>query len=561
MIPSGDRSVIGRWRLGIAVWLVGGLAAVTSAHAQPTPAQAPARKGLQQAEDFYHPDQVQLMHLDVKAEDLKKMNAALPRRIYVPATFRWGDLTIQNVGVRYKGNSSSNPNQQHKRSFLIKFNEFEKKQGFLGLERIALDNGIQFGSLFSEQLTTSVLRDLEIVASRCNFAKLFLNGTYHGVYTNVERIDETFLKNHFADDSGPLYKVDEGGPGANLGPIPEQMDPRLRDRKTFEPKSDSAHPDARDVYELIATINQTPAEEFADVMQQTIELDDFLKTMAVLLFSGAFDQLTGWGPHNYYLYLEPQSDRWHYVPWDLDVGFSDNAFGQVPVIDGWNAAWPIMGRPPSPLILRIVDNPQLLERYRRHADAILEKYYHPRVLLPKIDALYARIKDDLAEDPFPHRRVTNPEDRGYESIVESIKAFARRRYETARAQLNEPGARPTLARIRPPGQGQEPKPGRPSPDAPRGMKAIAITSKSVTLRWQDNAEGEAGHIVQRAEGTSGQEFHNLIGKPGGNSTTASDTSVIPGKTYRYRVYAIRPTPMGPAGTGVSETITVRVPEQ
>jgi spore coat protein CotH len=295
-------------------------------------------------------------------------------------------------------------------------------------------------------------------------------------------------------------------------------------------------------------------------MEATIDMDAFLQTMAVMLFSGAFDQLTGGNPHNYYLYHDPQSNQWHYLPWDLDVGFADNAFGRVPVIAGWNAAWPIMGGSPSPLISRIVDDSRLLARYRRLADGILEKHFHPKVLFPRVDAIYARIKDDLASDPFPHRRVTNPEDRDYESIVASIKDFVRRRYDTARAQLDDPGARPRLVRNLP-HRGQAPQPGRPSADAPSGLRIMAQTASSVTLQWKDNAKGEMAYIVQRSSGEKGQKFRNHIGKPGADIVTASDGSVAPGQTYRYRVYAIRPTLTGPQGTGVSNTITVRVPDK
>ena len=506
---------------------------------------------------FYHPDQVQEIHLQIQPADLEKMKAALPKRIYVPATFRWGKQTIENVGVRYKGNSSSNPNQQHKRSFLIKFSEFEKGQTFLGLERVALDNGVQFGSLFSEQLITAVLRDLGIKASRCNFARLYLNGSFHGVYTNVERIDEVFIRNNFAE-GGALYKNDEGGPGGDLRPVGPSPSQNARRSLAFEPKSSSAHDDARDVLELIARINGTPDEDFARVMESTVEMDAFLKTMAVMLFSGAFDQLTGWGPHNYYLYHDPRSTRWHYIPWDLDVGFADNAFGKVPVIAGWNAAWPMMPRPPSPLVKRIIDNPQLLARYRQLADSILEKHFHPRVLLPKVDALYERIREDLARDPFPHRRATNPEDQGYESIVVSIKQFIQRRYETARAQLDNPGGPPEYVK-NVPRPGEEPRPGKPSADSPSKLRVTAQSGSSVTLQWKDNTKGEAGHLVQRADGAKGNEFHNLIGKPGSDITTALDSKVVPGRTYRYRVYAVHRTPGGMRGTGLSNTVTVRVP--
>lgn len=552
------------WRLSLflsgLVWIVGGMVLAPIAKAQPAPAKKPATTSLEDSGEFYQPDQVQVIHLKVRDRDLDKMKSALPRRIYVPATFRWGDQTIDNVGVRYKGNSSSHPLARHKRSFLIKFSEFENDRTFLGLQRVALDNGVQFGSLFSEQLITGVLHDLGVTAPRCNFAQLYLNGKDHGVYVNVERIDTAFVKNHFANGGGALYKVDEGGAGANLAPFQQRPGQRNRGRQAFEPKSESARSDARDVNDLISKINETPADEFASVMETAIDMDAFLKTMAVMLFSGAFDQLTGWNPHNYYLYHDPQSKRWHYLPWDLDVGFADNAFRRVPVISGWNAAWPIPGGPPRPLIERIVDDPQLLARYRRLADGILEKYFRPDVLEPKIDALYERVKDDLASDPFPHRRVTNPDDRDYESIVASIKEFVRLRYKTARTQLDDPGVRPQIVR-KSPRRGQPPKPGQKSADAPSELRVIAQTASSVTLQWKDNAKGEMAHIVQRAAGEKGGEFLDHIGKPGADTVTASDDSVAPDRTYRYRVYAIRPTPAGPRGTGVSNTITVRVPKK
>ena len=47
----------------------------------------------------------------------------------------------------------------------------------------------------------------------------------------------------------------------------------------------------------------------------------------------------------------------------LDVGFADHAFGHIPVIDGWHAAWPIPGGPPKPILENIVADPKLLKIY------------------------------------------------------------------------------------------------------------------------------------------------------------------------------------------------------
>ena len=66
-----------------------------------------------------------------------------------------------------------------------------------------------------------------------------------------------------------------------------------------------------------------------------------------------------------------------------------------------------------------------------------------------IDAKYELIKEDLKTDPFPHRRATVPGDRSYDQIVDSIKAFVRKRSSSAVEQLDNPLERPKVRR--PPG--------------------------------------------------------------------------------------------------------------
>jgi hypothetical protein len=395
-------------------------------------------------DEYYRADKVQSIHLEITKENRQRMLAALPTRVYVPASFRWRDVSVKKVAVRFKGNSSSNPNQQHKRSYLVKFDKYDDDGRFFGLRRVSFDNGVQFGSLFSEPIITDILRDQGIKTHRCNFAKLYLNGEYIGVYGNVERIDESFIENHLPDPSGQLFKVDEGGPGANLQFIGD--DPSAY-KRAFEAKSKSAKKRRERLVELIRFINGAEKNGFAEKLESKFEVNDFLKVTAVMLLSGAFDQLTGWNPHNYYLYHNPKNDRWRYLPWDLDVGFTETAFGQIHVLADWNAAWPVpLSGGPSPLLERIVTDPVLLEQYRRAARVILDKYFEPKRLCEVIDAKYALIKDDLETDPFPHRRVTVPSDRSYDDVVASMKDFVRKRHASALKQLEKPGNRPKAVR-------------------------------------------------------------------------------------------------------------------
>ncbi len=499
---------------------------------------------------FYDLEVVQDIRLTIALSDQERMMQALPERIYVPAVFSWRDTLIENVGIRFKGNSSSSPNQRHKRSYLIKFNKHRKGVRFLGMRRIALDNGVQFGGLFSEPIITGILRDLDIPAARCNYARVYVNNVYQGVYVNVERIDESFIESRFGKPIGPLFKG-EGGPGANLEFVGDNAEVY---KKGFEPKSDRADQAYNDLIRFIKTVSGDSSPTDPEVLGGIMELKEFQKTIAVMLFAGAFDQLTGWGPHNYYLYQNSDSGRWHYLPWDLDVGFADNAFGKVPVIDGWNAAWPIPGGPPRPLLEKIVTHSMLLKEYRTFADQILETHFQPNHLRAKVDSLYALIKQDLALDPHPARRATNPEDTGYDDVVESIKEFMGRRYQLARRQLDAPGTRPKRPdRGSWPPRNEGPQPGRLE-GVPSEVQIVSRDAESIQLAWKDNADGEVGHIVQRADGTVGSPFRNHIGQPGEGITNAIDRQIILGATYRYRVYAVFPTRQGPAGSKLSEVV-------
>ena len=506
---------------------------------------------------FYKLEQVQEIHLTISGKNLDKMKNALPQRIYVPATFRWRNIRLDNVAVRYKGNSSSNPKQRHKRSYLIKVNEYKKDTRFLGLRRISLDNGIQFGSLFSEPIVTDILRDLGVPASRCNYAKLFINEIYQGVYGNVERIDESFLEHQFGSKKGPLFKVHMPGPGANFAYVGDDV---LQYKKGFEAKTKTAEQSFDKLIDLIQKIDKGDKSDYEQMLDKHIMLDHFLKTTAVMLFAGCFDQLTGWNPHNYYLYRNSETSRWSYIPWDLDVGFADHAFGKIPVVDGWNAAWPIPGGPPKPILENIVTNPKLLTKYRETASTILEKYFEPKQLHLKIDKLYALIREDLINDPYPAKRVTNPQDSGYNDIIQSMKKFMDRRYQLARQQLDNPGPRPKPYNKSPGRHYPNPKPGD-LPNGPTDLVVVSRAGNSIKLQWKDNAKNEAGHIIQRADKNSAGEFRNHIPRPGSAETNAVDVRVVPGETYRYRVYAVFPTPNGYVGTKPSKAVVSAPPRK
>lgn len=493
---------------------------------------------------FFAQSEIQAIELMIDPVDRQAMFDALPDRIYVPATFVWRDVRLENVGVRFKGNSSSDPNGWWKRGLLIKFGEFVDGQRFLGLRRVSLDNAVQFGSVFSERLVADILHEEGIISSKANYAQVTINGNFEGLFVNVERIDKSFLESAFGNRDGILYKNHLGGPGSELSVLHTKEEYGL----SFEPKTHEDVADYTALMELAMLLRDVPDEVLEQTLQARFALEPFLKTMAVMTFSGAFDQYTGFNPHNFYLYDDPKTGQVHYLAWDLDVGFADNAFGAVPVIDAWNASWPAP-KIPRPLVERILSNETLRSRYRAHAERILESHFHPNIITPKLDALYQQAEPVLARDPYPPKRITVPTDDGYPSIVASMKNFMERRYETARAQLNDPV---TERPVHPSEQG--PRPGDAQYDDPSDLEVVGINEEGIHLRWKDNSEREELTIVQRCHGVACTTFENRTGIEPDQPPEFIDNVIQPGVTYRFRVYAAWGTPEGPTGTGPSNIV-------
>ncbi|MEE2757885.1 MAG: CotH kinase family protein [Myxococcota bacterium] len=501
-----------------------------------------------QQDEFYDREQIQHIEITIAPADRQRMFDALPERVYVPARFRWNDIEIDNVGVRFKGNSSSNPDGWWKRSLLIKFGEFVDDQRFLGLRRVALDNAVQFGSVFSERLITDILRNEGIHCSRANYAEVTINGVFDGLFVNVERIDKSFLQRVFGNRDGVLYKNHVGGPGSDF----RVLDDPSEYAQSFEPKTHKNEADFSELYDLSVLLRDTPDDDLEARLESIFELESFIKLMAVMVFSGAFDQYTGQAPHNFYIYNNPETGRLHYLPWDLDVGFADNAFGRIPVIDGWNASWPLLITP-RPLIERILSNGALRRRYLRHAERILERYFRPEILGMALDTLYQQATESLSRDPYPPRRVTVQSDTNYPGIVQSLKAFMVRRYQTARRQLDSPLSEPPPSAT----QRREPMPGEPGPDDPTDLRVERIDQNGVTLSWTDNSDREGLTILQRCDGVDCENFSNRMGIEPDRPPRATDQQVQMGQVYRYRVYAAWPSPDGPQGSAASNIVEAR----
>lgn len=112
---------------------------------------------------------------------------------YIEASFQWNEFVFDKVGVRIKGNSTARVNSM-KKPFRIKFNEYTKGQKINGIGSINLNNVNGDASMVREKMYFELARQIGIKAPRMNWAALYVNGRYWGLYLMGEIINDDFLK-------------------------------------------------------------------------------------------------------------------------------------------------------------------------------------------------------------------------------------------------------------------------------------------------------------------------------------------------------------------------------
>ncbi len=226
-----------------------------------------------------------------------------------------GTTTITEVGVRLKGNSSySHPN--NKKSFKIDFNKYVSGQNYDGLKKLNFNNGFKDPTLMREKIFYDFCQDVGVPAPRANFANVYFNGTLWGFYTVVEQIDDQFLDWRILDDDGNLFKAGDNFAGSNseadlmyYGASQSSYEDR------YELKSNESENDWTDLIEFIDFINNSSTTDFENELTNNIELQEYLRSVAIDNLFSNLDSYT-LSARNYYVYHNLTTNKWEWIKWD-----------------------------------------------------------------------------------------------------------------------------------------------------------------------------------------------------------------------------------------------------
>jgi titin len=75
------------------------------------------------------------------------------------------------------------------------------------------------------------------------------------------------------------------------------------------------------------------------------------------------------------------------------------------------------------------------------------------------------------------------------------------------------------------------------PAAPNTLVVTAVGPRQINMTWRDNSSTEQGFAVERTVAGTGSSNYQTVATLAANSTSFSDTTVLPGTNYGYRIRA------------------------
>jgi len=153
---------------------------------------------------------------------------------------------------------------------------------------------------------------------RTFFSVLYLDGAYAGLYVSLDRVDNEFIKHMGFDNDGGLYKAVNHDANFYLTDSGGWSKDTFHDgyeKKEGEPESDFSALD-----DLVSFTGNAAAGELIDRLGDWVRPEEMLDWFLLVYYSLAEDS----AGKNSYLYADPDSGVFLYVPWDFNHAWGQN---------------------------------------------------------------------------------------------------------------------------------------------------------------------------------------------------------------------------------------------
>ena len=147
------------------------------------------------------------------------------------------------------------------------------------------------------------------------------------------------------------------------------------------------------VIDFARLVSSATDAEFAARVGDFLDLDEFARFLAGEVLLPCYDGILSDG-QNFYMYLDPRSNKFGFIPWDLDSAWGNTWIASR--ADSIQASiWhPWIGE--NRFLERVMAVEEFRRIYRSHLEDFLSRLFVPERLHRRIDEIAAVIRDPIA---------------------------------------------------------------------------------------------------------------------------------------------------------------------
>ena len=315
---------------------------------------------------------------------------------YVHADMEFEGRWLRNVAVRYKGNGTFLESRGSlKRSLKIDLNKFVKGQSLGDVKMLTLQNNVTDVSVMNEVLAYRLYRDAGVPAPRTAYAKVFVtvpgkfDRKYFGLYSLSETVDKQFARWHFGTKRGAIFKPVTPSLFADLGADWSAY------AQTYDPRGVRYDEERKRLMNLCRLVTQADDREFAAHIGEFIDLPEFARFMAVMVYLSDLDGILGPG-QNLFVYLHPKTQQFQFIPWDQDHSWGQFDRASQEQRDKLSIHHPWQGD--NPFLERMFKLEAFKQLYLARMDEFSKTVFRPERIAQQVDEVAAAIRPAVKEE-------------------------------------------------------------------------------------------------------------------------------------------------------------------
>lgn len=316
--------------------------------------------------------------------------------LHAASTVRINGRSFSGAGVRFRDGRSHSPGQARS-SMDIHLDFSEAEATYDGYRRLHLSSALRDPSMVREVLGYEIARTY-LPAPLANYARVYINGTFIGLFVNVEPLGEAFLQRNFGSAGGSLFRA---------SPVKEgKAPPECRSKIYGTLQKDNSIACLKRNFSALRGEGWSRLERLTHMLQDEVDdigqILDVDRTLWMLAFNNVLVNLqsyTGRYSENYFLYYDPGSRTFQPGPADMNLAFGsfkNTGEGSDLSLRALETLSPLLHRdnPAKPLISQLLQADAHRKRYLAHMRTIVNDYFRSGKYQERAEELQRMIRDE-----------------------------------------------------------------------------------------------------------------------------------------------------------------------